>query len=166
MKKLSIFLLAILPLLFISCGNDEKEEPKQETKPCKVIIHNRINKSMVSQKSDGIMYDLHFVSQNGTVYERTGVDNWKDLEYTLPLGYDETKVLFIIYKLGRYSAHAAQSNYLIPEAYKGQILFFRVKAGETTDIYITENTTYSDTGCSTINAFQQLLSSILASIGQ
>ena len=32
MKKLSIILMAMLPLLFISCGSDEKEEPKNSSK--------------------------------------------------------------------------------------------------------------------------------------
>ena len=164
MKKLSIMLLAILPLLFISCGNDD--EPDNESKRCKLIIHNRINKSMVSQKSNGIIYDLHVVSQNGTISGRMGIDNGEDLGYYLPLGYDESKVLFLICKIGRSSAESVINNYYVPEETKGNIMFFRAKAGETTHIYITENTTYSDTGCSTLYDFKNLLQSILASIGQ
>lgn len=164
MKKLSIMLLAFLPLLFISCGNDD--EPNGGMKHCKVTIHNRINKSMVSQKSDGIIYDLHVVSQNGTISDRMYVENGKDLDYYPPLGYDESKVLFLICKIGRNSAESYTNNYYVPEATKGNIMFFRVKAGETTDLYITENTTYSDTGCRTLYDFKNLLQSILASIGQ
>ena len=59
MKKL--FLLALmLPLFFSSCSSDEEESIKEQKK-YEIHIHNRINKSKVSQKSDGILYDMYSI---------------------------------------------------------------------------------------------------------
>lgn len=166
MKKLSIMLLAILPLLFISCGNDEKDEPVVQQKQYEITLHNRINKSMVSKMSDGIIYDANIVSQNGQIYTVGNIDNGKDVTYKLPKGYDKSKVMFVIMKLGKNSTSAKSNNYWTPEESYGKMITLRVYDDRSTDLYFTESTTYSSFNCNNILDFKNMLQSILASLGQ
>lgn len=158
MKKFLI--LALLPLFFSSCSSDEEESIKEQKK-YEIHIHNRINKSKVSQKSDGILYDMYLLSQSGKIYQIGGVDVYGDLEYKLPSDYDSTKILFVILKLGRNSGEAYISHFLTPEHSYGVPLPIIVEDERTIDITITENTTFSSLPYYNIGEVRQRLNTIV-----
>lgn len=168
MKKL--LLLALLPLLFVSCSkdSDSPNEPVQE--PSEVIysvnLHNDIKKSAVSNSSDGNLYDVYVVSQNGEVYSIGTVANGKVANFKFPKGYNKSKVFFFILKFGKTEAKSKESDYWSPEKSYGKLLSFFVDESKPIEVYITENTTYSSFSCKDIANFKNMLQSVLSGLGQ
>ena len=166
MKKL-LLLLALMPFMLTSCGGDDDEKIETpKTGDYKVIIHNRINKNLVSQKSDGILYDMYLLSQNGKIYKTGGVDVGRDLEYTLPSDYDPAKILLLILKVGRNSAEAYESKYLTPEIAYGKPLPIIVADKRPFTITIDENTTYSQLKYSYIYEVEAALAEIISNLSK
>ena len=157
MKKL--LLLALLPLLFVSCSKDgdSPNEPVQEPSEVNysVNLHNDIKKSAVSNSSDGNLYDVYVVSQNGEV-----------MNFKFPKGYDKSKVFFFILKFGKTEAKSKESDYWSPEKSYGKLLSFFVDESKPIEVYITENTTYSSFSCKDIANFKNMLQSVLSGLGQ
>lgn len=166
MKKL-LLLLAFVPFLLTSCGGDDDEKIETpKTGEYKVIIHNRINKSAANLKSDGILYDMYLISQNGKIYKTGGVNVGSDLEYTLPTDYDPTKILFIILKIGRNSAEASTSKYVTPEIADGKPLPVIVADKRPFVITINEYTTFSQLKYTYLYEVEAALAEIMASLSK
>lgn len=165
MKKL-LLLLAFVPFLLSSCGGDDDKTDAPKTGEYKVIIHNRINKSAANLKSDGILYDMYLISQNGKIYKTGGVNVGSDLEYTLPTDYDPTKILFIILKIGRNSAEASTSKYVTPEIAEGKPLPVIVADKRPFVITINEYTTFSQLKYTYLYEVEAALAEIMASLSK
>ena len=161
MKKVYLF-LALLPLVFGSCSSssDDDSLPEVPQKEYKVQFVNAIDKSQVSKMSDGVLYDVHLVSQDGNVYAVGDLQNMTKKDYTLPKGYDNTKVLFMILKIGKNASEAKTKEYWTPEFSYGKIepIFASEKGFVMT---INENTTYSSFPYTNIDDFKKYVKSIV-----
>lgn len=78
MKKLSIILLAILPLLFISCGNDEKDEPKQSSKILGVWYETGYFKGTEWKSWTIVPPPCHEFKTGGVYVEYSSLDAYKE----------------------------------------------------------------------------------------
>lgn len=168
MRKYFLLLAIVAPLIFVGCSSDSDDlpSPVEEVKEYSVTIHNRINKSAVSGKSDGTLYDVNIVSQNGQIYSVGNIGNGSSKVYKLPSGYDKTKVIFFIVKFGKNPTEATNNYYWTPEESYGKMICLKVYDDRETEINFTEDTTYSSFSCKNIYDFKNMLQSILAKIGQ
>ena len=162
MKKiLSIMFIAIVAMVaFSSCSKDD--DPKVE-KIYKITFHNNIDKWKVTKQSDGNIYDICILSQNGNVYPVGDLQNGETKTYKLPKGYSKEHIMFVVIKIGRNAKEAESNEYWTPTINK-KILGIMVYDDRDTDMYFTENTTFHSFPVTTIGDLKNMLSSILAGI--
>ena len=162
MRKLFL-LMAFVPMFLTSCSSDD--EPQQaEPVIYQVTFTNHIDKSKVSQNYDGNVYDINLVSQNGNIYRVGDLGTNQSKTFSLPAGYEKDKVMFAIFKMGKNYIKAYEANYWTIEESYGKILRIWVSDNGPTEVYFTENTTYSSFPYSSLDDFKNMLSSILGGL--
>lgn len=158
-----MFVAIVAMVAFSACSKDDENSAGHEYS---VTFHNDINKQEIGLQSDGEIYDINLLSQNGSVYHVGDLSNGKTKTFRLPKNYNSDHILFVAMKFGRNKSASESNAYWSPKQSHGKSLVVKVYDEKPTDVYFTENMNYSSLPCYKFVELKNFLSSILASIGQ
>lgn len=135
MKKI-LFLLAMLPMMFLTACSSDDEELKLKKE---IIIYNNIDKNDINtSKYDGVLYDIYILTGDG-IYTLIGdVQNGDKKSFYYPKEATSDK-FGILLKLGKNETEAKKDDFtVLSNKSNKEILFFTAKENRPLEISISE----------------------------